>query len=305
MIASILRQTLTDWELVVVGQGDADALQQAVDRSSGGDSRVRYLHSHRRGTSAARNIALSQSAGGILAITDDDCEARSDWLSVLAERFDADEALGVVGGALIAPPSAKRLVPSSCLSVDPAEVDYDPTATPPPAPAGFGLVGGNMAITRAAADRVGRFDELLGGGAKFPSGEDLDYVHRCELAGLKMACTPRSVVFHTHGRRYGWQKMLSYWHGQGTGHGALSAKLTLRGDPRGAEEVRIGLADHLTQSFSNGDSGHRSRDQVRQLRRLVSDSVRLPTARLAYEYCLRHYVVDDEGLLRRRSPAPG
>ncbi len=301
MVRSILRQTWTDWELVVVGQGDADALRRAVDLGSGKDPRVRYVHSDRRGLSAARNRALSESSGDIFAMTDDDCEARSDWLTVLAARFNADKALGLVGGTLVAPPPEKRFVPSSCLSNEPGDVVYDPTVTPPPAPAGFGCVGGNMAVTRAAAERVGRFDELLGAGARFPSGEDLDYVHRLELAGVKMACTPRSVVFHTHGRRYGPGRMVSYWHGQGTGHGAISAKLTLRGDPRGAEAVRIGVAQEVTQWLPGGPSGNRLGSPKQALRRLASDSVRLPTASVAYRSVLRHYVVDDDGVLRRRT----
>lgn len=161
-IAAILRQTWTDWELVIVGQGDADTLYRAVEEASGADARIRYLHADRYGVSAARNIALRSASGDILACTDDDCEARPDWLAVVAACFDADPGLGLVGGSLLAPPSAKRWVPSSCLSVTPAEVVHDAAVTPSAAPPGFGCVGGNLALRREAAERAGRFDELLG-----------------------------------------------------------------------------------------------------------------------------------------------
>ncbi len=300
-ITSIRRQTWTDWELIIVGQGHAGTLHRVVEEASADDSRVRYLHSDRYGVSAARNLALTSASGDIFACTDDDCEARPDWLAVVAGCFEADPGLGVVGGSLLAPPPAKKWVPSSCLEVQPAEVVYDAGLTPPPAPRGFSCVSANFAMTRKATQRVGRFDELLGPGARFLSGEDIDYVHRLEGAGVKMMCTPRSVVSHTYGRRYGWGQMMRYWQGQGTGHGAISAKLTLRGDPRGSDEIRGWISKHPTQWL-----GIRSRSRIPKpgdvdIGRLLSDSVRLASAVTTYRRCLREYLIDGEGQLRPRA----
>ncbi len=295
-IASILRQTWTDWELIVVGQGNAETLQRAVEAASGEDRRVRYVHADRYGLSAARNTALRSASGDIVACTDDDCEARPDWLAVVAACFDADPGLGLLGGSLLAPPSAKRWVPSSCLSITPAEVVYDPAVTPPPAPPGFNCVGGNLALRRETAERAGRFDELMGAGAQFLSAEDTDYLHRLEDIGVKMMSTPRSVVFHTYGHRYGWRQMPRYWQGQGVGHGALAAKLTLRGDPRGAGELSNFTRKYLTQWVPSSLPRARGR--------LLSDPVRQAFALTTYRRCLREYLIDEEGLLRPRAQAP-
>jgi glycosyltransferase involved in cell wall biosynthesis len=304
-IAAILRQTWTDWELIVVGQGDADPLSRAVEEASGGDARVRYLHADRYGLSAARNVALRSASGDIFACTDDDCEARPDWLAVVTACFDADPGLGLVGGSLLAPRPAKRWVPSSCLSVTPAEVIHDTAITPPPAPPGFSCVGGNLVLRREAAERTGRFDELLGAGARFLSGEDTDYLHRLEEAGVKMMSTPRSVVFHTYGRRYGWRQMPRYWHGQGTGHGALCAKLTLRGDPRGSDEISNLIRKYLTQWMGTREPGRLPRAREIEMGRALSDPIRLASALSTYRRCLREYRIDGEGLLRpRAAPAP-
>ena len=304
-IAAVLRQTWTDWELIVVGQGDAETLSRAVEAASGDDSRVRYLHGDRYGLSAARNTALRSASGDIFACTDDDCEARPDWLAVVAECFHADPGLGLVSGSLVAPPATKRWPPSSCLSVTPAEVVHDPAVTPPPAPAGFNCVGGNLCLKREAVERVGRFDELLGAGAQFLSGEDIDYVHRLEQAGVKMLSTPRSVVLHTYGRRYGWRQMPSYWYGQGIGHGAIAAKLTLGGDPRGSEEMRGWIRKYPTQWLGRRKPGRLPTRRDLELGRLLSDPVRLSSALTAYRRCLRDYLIDEEGLLRPRvQPAP-
>ena len=300
-IAAILRQTWTDWELIVVGQGNAEALHRAVEEASGDDARVRYVHADRYGASAARNIALRSASGDIFACTDDDCEARPDWLAVVAACFDTDPGLGLVGGSLLAPPTSKRWVPSSCLSITPAEVVYDPAETPPPAPPGFGCVGGNLALRREAVERVGRFDEVLGPGTQLLSGEDVDYLHRLEDAGVKMMSTPRSVVFHTYGRRYGWREMPSYWHGQGMGHGALAAKRTLRGDPRGADEVRAWIRKYPTQWLGEREPGRLPRARDLELGRTLSDPIRLASALITYRRCLREYLIDQEGLLRPRA----
>ena len=299
-IASIIRQTWSDWELIVVGQGKAEILKAAVNSVSR-DPRIRYIHADRHGLSAARNTALRHSVGDIFASTDDDCEARQDWLAVLAACFAEQSDLGLVGGSLIAPPAAKGRGPSSCLSILPGEVLYDPVTTPPPGPDGFNWVGANFAVRKSVTDRVGRFDELLGEGGRFLSGEDSDYLHRLEALGVKMLSTPRSVVYHTYGRRYGLRPMVKYWHGQGTGRGAVVAKLTLRGEPRGPAELRSQIRGYPTQWLGRRRSGHGPRAGQRKPGRLISDSVRLPAFLRTYRRCLRDYWVDEEGLLRARS----
>ena len=40
-----------------------------------------------------------------MAFTDDDCEADPDWLEVIAGYFEREPDLGLLGGAVIAPPS--------------------------------------------------------------------------------------------------------------------------------------------------------------------------------------------------------
>src|SRR5438105_15951698 len=102
-IESIRRQTWTDWELIVVGQGPDPALRHVGEEAARADTRVRYVHLERRGVSLARNVAVRQATGDIIAITDDDCEARPDWLATLADCFAAEPDVDVVGGALVAP----------------------------------------------------------------------------------------------------------------------------------------------------------------------------------------------------------
>lgn len=287
-VASIRNQTLLDWELIVVGQGEEGRLRAATERAAHGDARVRYVHLDERGLSRARNAAVALAAGELVAMTDDDCEARPDWLDTVARAFAREPDLGAVGGTLLAEPERRRSL-SACLSVEPAEVLYRPAVTPPPSPPGFEWYGGNVAFRRSVLERIGPFDPLLGAGAPFASSEDVDYKHRLEAAGVPMLTTPRSVVRHSHGRRRGVRGVVRYWHEQDVGSGALAAKLTLLGDPRGRGWLREVLHEQTI--------GWLRRPRPHQL---VSYPVRLRAFLTTYRLVVQRYRVDGNGVLTPR-----
>src|SRR5437868_5929993 len=74
---------------------------------------------------------------------------------------------------------------------------------------GWGRIGANFALRASVAARIGFFDEQLGAGTALPAGEDTDYMLRMEAAGVKMRCTPRAVVHHSYGRRFGLKALLA------------------------------------------------------------------------------------------------
>jgi len=233
-IESIRRQTWTDWELIVVGQGPDAALRSVGESAALADKRIRYVHLERRGVSLARNVAVSHATGEIIAITDDDCEAREDWLATLADCFAAEPEVDVVGGALVAPPIRKAGF-AKCPDQIPAEALYDPIASGRRPPPGWDWVTANVAFRPPVLQRAGPFDECFGPGAMFRVATDTEYKLRLETLGVRMRSTPRAVVLHTYGCRYGLRAVLKRSIDYSWGHGALSGKLTLLGDPRGRE----------------------------------------------------------------------
>ena len=84
---------------------------------------------------------------------DDDCEAAPDWLSVLVDQFVAYPRVGVVGGAVVAPPARVR-GPGNCPACQPDEVMYEPDVRPGGPPPGFGWIGANFAFDRRTAQLV-------------------------------------------------------------------------------------------------------------------------------------------------------
>lgn len=292
-IESIRRQTWTDWELIVIGQG-ADATLQALGETiAQQDCRVRYIHLTRQGLSVARNAGLQAATGDIIAMTDDDCEAQADWLAVFAECFEAEPDVGLVGGALLAPKPARRGL-AVCPAFSPVEALYDPLASGRKPPRGWDWVGGNFALRRSIAERVGPFDEYLGAGAVFPAGEETDYKLRLEALGIKMRATPRSVIYHTYGHRYGLRALLRHSRNYARGNAGLAGKLTLMGDPRGREWLEQ-TKRACTQSWL----------KRRQPQRLPANLLRLWHYQQAYKRCLQHYHIDPtHGVLAPNTSSP-
>lgn len=74
-VESVLAQTFTDYELLLVDDGSTDTSGEICDSYSAQDSRVRVLHQQNAGQSSARNAALDIAKGEWIAFVDSD-----DWI---------------------------------------------------------------------------------------------------------------------------------------------------------------------------------------------------------------------------------
>lgn len=286
-LASICRQISQDWEMIVVTQGNSPELKAFVERGHP-DSRIRFAHLRDSGLSLARNAGLEAASHPIVLFTDDDCEAQEDWISVVTGCFKAHPDVWLVGGALVAPPRSRWQI-AGCPYSAPAEVIYDPAETFANPPVGWDLIGGNFAIRREAYARIGPFDTFLGPGARFPVADDIDFVFRMEHARLRMLCTPRSVVRHTYGTRYGLRSLMKNSVNYARGNGAMAAKLTLMGDPRGAEWLQITRQEA------------RIRQNLLYPHRFPFVARRVRAFEQAYKECFHQFCVNDRGLLQQIS----
>lgn len=71
-IESILLQTYTDWELILVDDGSPDSCGQICDEYSIKDSRIKVIHQQNGGQSVARNHGLDISKGKYITFVDPD-----------------------------------------------------------------------------------------------------------------------------------------------------------------------------------------------------------------------------------------
>ena len=76
-VESILAQTFTDFELLLVDDGSHDGSAEVCDALAGQDARIRVFHQPNGGLSAARNTGLDHAVGDFVAFLDpDDYAAR-------------------------------------------------------------------------------------------------------------------------------------------------------------------------------------------------------------------------------------
>lgn len=96
-IDSILAQTFTDFELILVDDGSPDRCPQICDEYAENDCRVRVIHQENSGVSKARNTALGIMTGVFVTFCDSDDYYTEDWLEVLLVAMKKHSADMVIG----------------------------------------------------------------------------------------------------------------------------------------------------------------------------------------------------------------
>lgn len=95
-IASVLRQTFTNWELVIIGDGAGDDTKAAVCEFN--DPRIRYFRQERTGLPGARNMGIQVSRGRFVNLLDDDDAFFPSKLEHQLAFFAANPGLGLLAG---------------------------------------------------------------------------------------------------------------------------------------------------------------------------------------------------------------
>jgi O-antigen biosynthesis protein len=174
---------------------------------------VRYVCEPRPGLNWARNRAIAEARGEIIAYTDDDVEVDRGWVRALAGVFAAEAEVMAVTG-LVVPleleTEAQRLFEqyggfgrgferkSYRLNCDRhrrgREVFHLRTGQ-------FGT-GANMAFRRSLFERIGGFDPGLDVGTVTNGGGDLEMFFRVLQEGHTLVYEPNALVRHRHRRDY-------------------------------------------------------------------------------------------------------
>lgn len=82
-ITSILEQTYTNIEVIIVNDGSTDNTDEIIDYISQNDSRIRVINKKNAGVSAARNIGIEISTGDYLVFVDGDDYIAPDYVEYM------------------------------------------------------------------------------------------------------------------------------------------------------------------------------------------------------------------------------
>lgn len=100
-LASILVQSFSDYEVLLVDDGSPDSSGSICDVYSEKDSRIKVFHKENGGVSSARNVGLDNSKGEYILFVDADDELTSFALGAFAETIIRYKNADVIQGGVI------------------------------------------------------------------------------------------------------------------------------------------------------------------------------------------------------------
>jgi GT2 family glycosyltransferase len=191
---SIAKQRYPRFEVLIIDQSRGEHTRRLVDEFRPRIAELRYMHLERPGLSHAYNTAIRASNARMLAFTDDDAVAPPDWLKSIAAAFANHPGVALLYGQVLIPEELA------------GRENQDGVTPGLPIPRrrlldrrhGFQVfgMGANFAARRDLFDRVGGFDEVLGGGAPLQSSQDFDFGYRVFKSGDSTLLEPDVVVYH-------------------------------------------------------------------------------------------------------------
>lgn len=95
-IESVLKQTFSDWELILVDDGSTDSSGSICDQYAQADNRIKVIHKPNGGLSAARNTGIDHSRGKYITFLDSDDDIAIDTYDKNIQLLLADQELEIV-----------------------------------------------------------------------------------------------------------------------------------------------------------------------------------------------------------------
>jgi glycosyltransferase involved in cell wall biosynthesis len=239
-VCSVLGNTYPTFDLLIVDQSTDGRTGDIVRELAAQHPNLRYLHTDKAGLSRAYNIGIRETTGEVLAFTDDDCVAPAGWIDSVLAAFRAEPEAELLYGQVMLPAALAEKaddVPTLAIG-EPWRLNRTRSPFQP-----YGM-GANFAARRSLFDRIGLFDEILGGGGALKSSQDFDLQYRAYVAGCTTAYRPEVQIDH-YGLRTPEQWPATD-RAYGTGDGAFYCKHVRCGD---AYALRLMVAQLVRHSI--------------------------------------------------------
>lgn len=220
-LEALTAQDHPDFEVIIVDDGSANPLAPVCAPFG---PKVRCIRQDNAGPAKARNRGVSETTASFIALTDDDCRPRPDWLGQLQAAHAGDDNRligGRVENGLPQDPyaSASQSLCDFLYSHFNAQDGDMPFFT-----------SNNIALSRAGFDRLGGFDDTF----PLAAAEDRDFGLRWIEQGGKNIYAPNAIIDHYHGMTL--RKFLRQHSNYGAGAHHLHKVLDQRGSPQPKRE---------------------------------------------------------------------
>ncbi|WP_439291306.1 glycosyltransferase family 2 protein [Lonepinella koalarum] len=200
---SLFNQTYKNFELIIVDQNDHYKLQELVDLYSE-KLDINYIRSSIKGLSYNRNLGIKVCTGDIIAFPDDDCYYSSNVLESVLEQFSVSSPSLVLIEAVDPSTGVKYISKSDNVTK-------------------MNLMKSSLSCNIfLPLNQSFLFDENMGVGTYFSSGEETDYLWQQIKEQSKIVFTENAYMYHLQGgyNSFTFSKAYKY----GLGFGALFKK---------------------------------------------------------------------------------
>ncbi|WP_304340818.1 glycosyltransferase family 2 protein [Metaclostridioides mangenotii] len=211
LMKSLEEQTYKEFELIVVDQNECDKVKSIVENYTDKID-VKYIKSYKKGLSYNRNVGIENAKGQIIAFPDDDCEYESNILQTVVDFFENNREYKIF----------------SCKTMDKNKVDsFKKMADGVCDIASTNVLDTITSITFFVSfedKNYTLFDEKLGVGGEFGSGEEIDYILDLLNRGFRGKYFGDNIVYHPAKKHSKSKEKFKRDYNYGRGFGALCKK---------------------------------------------------------------------------------
>lgn len=211
LMNSLENQKYKNFELIVVDQNQNDKVKEIVDKYVDKID-IKYIKSNKIGLSYNRNIGIDMASGDVIGFPDDDCVYEEDTLEKVIKFFNENKDYKIY----------------SCKTMDSNKIDafkkmYDGECDIN----SLNVLDTITSITffiKFENKNYTKFDEKLGVGGTFGSGEEIDYILDLLHKGYKGRYFGDNIIYHPAKKHSKSKEKYSRDYNYGRGFGALCKK---------------------------------------------------------------------------------
>lgn len=214
-IMSILNQTYKNYEIIIIDQSTNDDTKVNISKLiNNKKNNISYYKVDFTGLSKARNFGIKKSTGNYICLMDDDAEYRVDFLDKafkILKKYKYD----IISGLIIEKETKRTFCPIM-ENKEKEIINYKNINL---------CSSASLVINKSTIiNKVGMFDEMLGAGAYFGAGEEIDLLIRSLNLNYKIYYDKELVVYHPYPVNNFDKKDCMRAYSYGLGEGALCKK---------------------------------------------------------------------------------